>query len=296
MTAYSYTVLRYVHDTVAGEAMNVGVLFYAPDARYVCFLRDSHYGHLAKSFAGFDHIEYFKYLLWLGSAVERFQNTLRQDQLQLIKTHDLPSDAGVLARQLVPDAGLSFQWGQPGAGLAHRVDEAAESIYGRMVSSQRPDDGNHKRRDDDDVWKIYQGPLSRHSITPHLHPLVVSTIGFEISLSHTFKNEKLHAIEPISFDYQDTSTIRATAARWAGHSLALQLNLDFSQLYLLLGKPTLEKHWRDYVRAKDFLRKIPSRPILVEETEAEDFARRLAAEMREHGILTSTQDTGDSEL
>ena len=30
--AYSYTVLRYIHDVVSGEALNVGVVMHAPAA------------------------------------------------------------------------------------------------------------------------------------------------------------------------------------------------------------------------------------------------------------------------
>jgi hypothetical protein len=57
---------------------------------------------------------------------------------------------------------------------------------------------------------------------------------------------------------------------------------------LLLGKPSLAAHERDYIRAKDYLRKMPIRPELVEEDEVEDFARELAAYMREHGVLSES--------
>ena len=33
--AYSYTVLRYVHDVVSGEALNVGVVMHAPAAGFL---------------------------------------------------------------------------------------------------------------------------------------------------------------------------------------------------------------------------------------------------------------------
>lgn len=37
-TAYTYTVLRYVHDTTTGEFVNVGVALYAPELRYASAL------------------------------------------------------------------------------------------------------------------------------------------------------------------------------------------------------------------------------------------------------------------
>jgi len=32
---YSFTIVRYVHDVVGGEFVNVGVVLYAPDQDYV---------------------------------------------------------------------------------------------------------------------------------------------------------------------------------------------------------------------------------------------------------------------
>ncbi len=285
MISYTYTILRYVHDPAAGEALNIGVLFYAPEARYVCFLRDSRYGHLSKLYAGFRFEEYNKFLNWFGSAIERFQSSLVQSQNQLFSLDHLPSDAETLCRHLVPDGGLSFQFGSPGAGITRRVEATARSLFERFVTSQRPADSLRKRRDDDDVWAVYSGALSRHAITRVLRSHTINTSGFEIPFEHAFQNEKWHAIKPMSFDYQDVSSMRVKAAEWMGYGFALKGSSEFSKLYLLLGKPVLESHRRDYIRAKDYLSKMPIRPEIIEEDEAEDFARALAAYMREHGVL-----------
>lgn len=295
MTPYSYTILRYIHDPAAGEAVNVGVLVYAPQAHYVRFLRDGRYGHLSRLFAGFSFEHYNAYLSWLAGAVERFHASLSQSQAQLFSLGELPADAGALARQLVPDQGLSFQFGQVGAGITRRVPATAQALFERFVSGQRPADGKQKRRNDEDVWDAYSPALSRHAITRVLRPQTITTPGFEISLAHTFQNEKLHAIEPMSFDYLDSASIRDKAARWAGYGLALQESEDFATLYLLLGKPSLASHWRDYARAKDYLSKLPVRTEVIEEDAAEDFARYLAAYMRQHGVLPAEPLAAESE-
>lgn len=285
MIHYTYTILRYVHDPAAGEAVNIGLLFYAPEARYVRFLHETRYGHLSKLFSGFQFEEYNKFLTWFSAAVERFQASLNQSQAQLFTLDDLPADAGVFARHLVPDQGLSFQFGTTGAGLTRRVNATTESLFHRFVTSQRPGDATRKRRDDDDVWAAYQGIFQRHAITRVLHPHTVNTSGFEIPFEHAFQNEKWHAIKPMSFDYQESSTIRERAAQWMGYGVALQENPEFSKLYLILGKPGLAAHVRDYIRAKTYLSKMPIDPEIIEEDGVEDFARDLAAYMRKHGIL-----------
>jgi hypothetical protein len=295
MISYTYTILRYVHDPAAGEAINVGVLFYAPEARYVTFLRDTRYGHLNKLFAGFQFEEYSKFLNWFESAINRFQASLVQSENQLFALERLPEDAQTLARHLVPDAGLSFQFGSAGAGITRRIEPTAQSLFKRFVTSQRPSAEHRKRRDDDDVWSAYSSILSRHAITRVLKPHTITTSGFEIPFDHAFQNRKWHAIKPMSFDYQDVSSIRERAAEWMGYGVALKESPDFSRLYLLLGKPVLESHRRDYNRAKDYLAKMPIRPEIIEEDEAEDFANELADYMREHGVLPAELPASDAE-
>ncbi len=61
-TAYTYTVLRYVHDTATGEFVNTGVALYAPEARFAGALCRTTYGRLRKVFPGMDG-ESFKSLM-----------------------------------------------------------------------------------------------------------------------------------------------------------------------------------------------------------------------------------------
>ena len=81
-TAYTYTVLRYVHDTTTGEFVNVGVALYAPEARYASALCRTTYGRLAKVFPGMDG-EVFKGLMrFIQSRLEESGDKLR-DELPL---------------------------------------------------------------------------------------------------------------------------------------------------------------------------------------------------------------------
>ena len=42
--AYSYSVLRYVHDPVSQEFVNIGVAVFSPEARYLHALCTTNYG------------------------------------------------------------------------------------------------------------------------------------------------------------------------------------------------------------------------------------------------------------
>ncbi|MGO9273834.1 MAG: DUF3037 domain-containing protein [Terriglobia bacterium] len=44
---YTFSVLRYVHDPVTTEFVNVGVALYAPDAKYLSAICTPHYARLS---------------------------------------------------------------------------------------------------------------------------------------------------------------------------------------------------------------------------------------------------------
>ena len=52
--AYSYTVLRYVHDVVSGEALNVGVVMHAPKAEFLEVRTRKTIGRLKQAFPDLD--------------------------------------------------------------------------------------------------------------------------------------------------------------------------------------------------------------------------------------------------
>jgi hypothetical protein len=51
-TKYSYTVLRYLHDTVTGEFVNVGVALFAPEVGYLSALCRTTYRRVSSAFPG----------------------------------------------------------------------------------------------------------------------------------------------------------------------------------------------------------------------------------------------------
>ncbi len=292
MTSYSYIVLRYVHDFAAGEAVNVGVLVYAPQDRFVKF-QGIHRTHaLSQLFRGFNRDEFLRFLARLESATNRFQESLKQEQLGLFEIKSQLSDAGALARWLLPDNELSFQFGETRGGITRDVAKTAATVFERMITRQRPAEKEYKRRDDEEVWDVFQTAFKEHNILKILKPHTIQVPGFEtpISFQRAYKNEKWHAVEAMSFDYADPRSIREKAMLWYGYGAALKEAADFSQLYLLLGAPTDREQRKDFLGAKNWLAKMPIRPQLIEENQAKDFAASLASTIEKEGVDLEVKD------
>jgi hypothetical protein len=131
--AYTYSILRYVHDPAVGEALNIGVVLYAPSVRFLAVRLEYRYQRLSQTFAGFDGDQYRTALRQLESAIEWVKDTWSGRSAQ-----DLPADFQGLIPYLCPDQGLSFQFGPVLAGLTDDPDATLASVFDRMVSSQIP--------------------------------------------------------------------------------------------------------------------------------------------------------------
>lgn len=285
MQPFSYCLLRYLHDPSLGEAVNVGVLVYAPEANFVRFVMTHRTKPLSALFRDFDRRAFLLFLSRLEKSVERFQRTLIQSNSGLFEMTKKPEHAGELASWLLNDNGLSFQFSEPRSGITPDPLATTRMLEDRILHDQRPEVRTHQRRNEDDVWATFQHALQEQGVTQHLTAHVVETSEFPLPFDHAYKNERWHAIEAISFDYARPDEIRDTAMRWYAYGAALQESEEFGSLYLLLGAPRNPDHRKAYEQAKKWLSKMPIQARIFEENQATKFAHELADLMKEEGVL-----------
>ena len=78
-TAYTYTVLRYVHDTATGEFVNVGVVLYAREVRYASAQCRTTIGRLSKAFPGMDGEAFKNLMRYIQSRLEEMGDSIRNE-------------------------------------------------------------------------------------------------------------------------------------------------------------------------------------------------------------------------
>lgn len=275
---YSYCILRYVHDPAAGEALNVGVLAFAPAEQWVDCRIEQRYSRLSSTFRDFNGHHYRAATRRTMAAVSVLQSRWR-DSLSL--GNDSPKSLEHLCRFLFPDPGLSLQCGETFSGLAHDLNAAVTDIFERMVTSQHPE-GVESRRNDAQVWAVFQEPFERAGVLQMLQPKRFASKDFSIEFDYAWKNTEWHVLQPVSMDYRQNDSLQKAATMWLGNATALKDQEELGELDLLLGPPQSSAQRLAYARAKDLLRKMPVPHRLIEEDEASDFADECAAMMREH--------------
>lgn len=283
---YTYCVIRYVHDPAVGEALNVGVLMCAPKVSYMATLFEYRYERLSDAFVNFDGEHYRNVLHQLEAAIYKLNDRLMGT---LFETQEPIADATQLAALVMPDKGLSVQFGSMLAGITDEIRSEHKHIFDRMVASQYPRKRKDKRSDEE-VWAVYQRKLYRQKVSKYLRPKTFTSKNYDLRFDHAFKNEKWHVLEPVSMDYVRPQGIQERATKLLGETFVLSGNKELAKLYLLLGAPQSESHHAAYSKAKTLLHKIPVKHQIIEENEADDFAVHLADYMRRHGVADDNSE------
>ena len=131
---YTYTILRYVHDTSTGEFANVGVVLSSPEAHFAGAILRPTCGRLSKMFPGIDGEHFRTVIRHLQSRFDEFANRVQQE----MEIGQLPVNAQAMAFAVIAPDDSSFQWSPMGSGLASDLAATVKSIYERMV--ERYDD------------------------------------------------------------------------------------------------------------------------------------------------------------
>jgi len=154
---YSYCIVRYVHDPAAGEALNVGMLAFAPTERWLECRVEQRYSRLSSTFRDFNGYHYRATTRRMMATVAAFQSRWRDSPPSV---DDVPKTLDHLCRLLFPDPGLSLQCGETLSGLAHDLNAAVTDIFDRMVTSQHVE-GSEARRNDNQVCSEDAGATTR---------------------------------------------------------------------------------------------------------------------------------------
>jgi hypothetical protein len=271
---YTYTVLRYVHDVVTGEFINVGVALHVPDRKFFRAEFRHTFGRLSATFPDLDS--------------DAFKQSMRiiARQLSAISSnyHDasspLKGDAATIAKTVLPADDSSLQWSPAGTGVTKNPNEELIYLFDRLV--KKYDSKPTQRRKDEDVWRTVRTKLEEREIA---HRLVEKTIRSEIDelpFRHAWKNGIWHCYEPLSFDLADSNGIKEKAHKWVGHLAAVQSAPEAFKTYFIVGAPSDDGLKRAFDDAIAILGKSPVEVEVFKEQQADELVSLIKQDIDLH--------------
>jgi hypothetical protein len=274
--AYSFSVLRYIHDPVTQEFINIGVAVFSPDAKYLRAICTTSYGritHMFQKIEGRRFRQLSRYIQdQICAAGQEYESALPFESATTIEH--------MLARVLPPDDS-AIQFSKAGVGLSSNLDRTLKELFQRHVE-QYTVSGESPRRTDEDVWRVFREPLDRALVTPRLRPKRIVASNYEYEFERAWKNEIWHVYEPVSFDMAEAGSMLEKAIRWLGRATSLQDSVDQFGIHILLGEPADDRLKPTFVKAQNILNGMPGKKEFIRESEAEAFAEELAKEVQGH--------------
>lgn len=269
---YSYLLVRYVHDILSGERLNVGVVVYSRSARYLGAICRPTYARLARTFPGLRGDAFKSTTRYLQSAVERLSESA---SLWDASERNLSDTIMELAARVLPRDDSSFQWSAPGLGVSSDLPKTLEDLYERLVTRYDGQD-QQERRSDEDVWRDFKKGLETRHLLQHLRPKTVLVKDDEIEFRHAWKNGAWHCLEPVSFDLVRGDSIRDKAHKILGELTSVRDAQEPLKIYLLVGKPQTAGMGDAYEKALGILDKAPTEKEIIREEDASQFLDKFA--------------------
>ncbi len=276
-TAYTYTVLRYMHDIASGECLNVGVALLAPDLGYVNVMCRTGFARLRDVFPTLDGEAFRANMRHVTHSFERFQQELR-NQLPL-----RGNQGGVLgyAHAVLGPDDSSLQWSSMGAGVTSDAEATLDHLYRRFVLANERQ-GTVHRRQEEDIWRNFSRELQQRQVLKHFIPKTIAVRDDQIEFKHAWKNGEWHCLAPVSFDLASAESIREKAHKWLGQLTSVASSTDVFKLYFLTAEPSQAELRPAYEKALSILTKSQTKTEVVAERDAAALAERLSAAVAAH--------------
>jgi hypothetical protein len=275
-TPYSFSVLRYVHDPVSQEFINIGIAVYSREAGFLRAICTTHYARITRMFAKIDGNRFRQ----LTGYVQERINALGEGL-----PSELPFEPGRaiehLLTRVLPADDSSVQFSDAGVGLSHNLENTARDLFDRYVERYSLNRDSN-RRDDEDIWRTFREPLERRHVSMYLAPKRIVAPNYDYEFQRAWKNQIWHLYEPVSFDMVDGGSIVEKANRWLGRATSLNDSSESFEIHFLLGEPQDSRLQYNFIKAQNILNKMPGKKEFIRESEADEFADEFEREVRSH--------------
>ncbi|MCW0379449.1 hypothetical protein NB697_002295 [Xanthomonas sacchari] len=275
--AYSAIVLRYVHDLVSGEFVNVGLLLFCRERKFVRFAVLPRTKRVLQFFPG-SEARTIKRALGAAQVSARGLSGLFGNI-----SADVEADRALVeaSYRIVPLDDSALQWSPVTVGLTSDPQETFERLFDRLVLRYEEDQPKAKRTDEQ-VWRSFSKVLEKRNVSSLIREHEVEAKLETIKFKHALKNGKWHLLEPVSFDLATPESVTDKAKKLLGEMTLLRDRQQDFRLYFLVGKPSSLEVMEAYDRALRILGEVPIESTVYLESEAEKFAADLSKVAQAH--------------
>lgn len=271
MKKYQYQTLRYTHDIVTGEFVNIGIVMFCPEMDFLKFKTISKYRRISEFFNNVKGSYILKSTKHLQHTIsiysQRFNSELPFKAYQSIDE---------ITSEVLPEDDSSMHWSQISQGITLSPDDVFENIYQRYIGKYESPEKKISRTDSDAWREVYKKHFDKYGITSKLKSYSIKTANDMIKFDLGWKNDELHCYHPLSFDLINEEDIKNKVYRWSGIINELQTTNEKMDLFLLT-LPAKTSELNKFIENK--LKSNTKNIVIIRENGAEDFAMKVAKQI-----------------
>lgn len=279
---YSYSILKYIHDTATGEFVNIGVALLCEEDRIFKVKIKSNFGRVSDLFPDMksDNLK-----LVIKTLKSRYTSLSEAYQTPL-SLNENKQDISKLLKSILPKDDSALVWSVENQGISFDPLDTLDKIYDRYVTKYDAKKSTN-RRSDKDIWRSFKKDLEDRRISSYFKEKVFQNDSDEVSFPLAWKNGIWHCVEPISFDLSGAESIREKAHKCLGQITSVNESLQDSKLYLLVSKPSDKQLEAAFDNALSILDKLPVSKEIYFEDDKTQLLNKLNKEIVEHEGLTT---------
>ncbi|MCF2494453.1 DUF3037 domain-containing protein [Dyadobacter chenhuakuii] len=277
MKKYQYQIIRYLHDRVTGEFINVGVIVYAAEDQYLNCKVITKYGRITSFFPGANGKAILK-------SLRHFEKEIARAKLQFSGLFPTPEDLAEITRAILPNDDSSLTLTEVKKGIDLDFNKSLADLY-RLLVTKWQSETDESATSDADVWKKkYKKYFDEYGITAKLTEYEVETKYDSFQFDKAWKNEIWHCYLPVSFDLQNVENIRSKVYKWSGKLAELATAEEKIDVTLLTSIPRKHRELNEFIQDKLSIDSDDIKVKLISERDAENFAKNLVSYMKTSNI------------
>lgn len=234
MKKYQYQIIKYQHDHFTGEFVNVGVVVYSKEYRFLKSKTTSKYQRITHMFPDANG-------QWVIRVLNNFKSRLNKVAKELDELFSPSEQLELITNQILIRDNNTIQLSEVKSAIDIDLEAALDDLYNSQVERYLPVKENSQSLLDDDVWKLkYKNYFEKYGVDKRLKLHEVQVPKDVLTFDKSWKNEIWHCYEPLSFFLKESESVKDKVYKWAGKLQGLQQSKE--PLHLTLMTSISPKH------------------------------------------------------
>ncbi|MCD6019866.1 MAG: hypothetical protein K0S53_2987 [Bacteroidetes bacterium] len=277
---YQYQLIRYEHDQVTGEFVNVGLVLCSAGSKYLRCKVVSKYSRISNFFnQAADYSSLHKTLRFIETTLNKKGAELNE----LFISNQGSVSINTFTTQILPKDDNSLYFAEVNSGVDYNLDGAFDDIFSRLVDHYNIEN-TQKIISDNIVWsKYYKTYFDKYGVSAKLKPHKVKTSTDEFTFDKSWKNGSWHCFQALSLSLKKVDSIKNKLYKWSGILDNLENTTEHLHLYFLTSDIEKHKDLKTFFENNITRHQTGNLQItLVTEKEAEKLAQTVQREIVEH--------------